>query len=38
MATLGFLKIKVFWNKGFDVIIHAHDTTKQILSRAQILF
>ena len=21
MATLGFLKIKVFWNKGYDVVI-----------------
>ena len=28
MATLGLLKIKVFWNKGYDVIIYVHDVTK----------
>ena len=33
MATLGFLKIKVFWNKGYDVIISIHDATNKILSR-----
>ena len=32
MATLGLLKIKVFWNKGYDVIIYVHDVTNQILS------
>ena len=25
LATLGFLKIKVFQNKGYDVIISSHD-------------
>ena len=25
LATLGFLKIKAFWNKGYDVIIFVHD-------------
>ena len=25
MATLGLLKIKVFWNKGYDVIISVYD-------------
>ena len=33
MATLDLLKIKVFWNKGFDAIIYVHDVTKNILSR-----
>ena len=33
MATLGLLKIKVFWNKGYDVIIYVHEITNQILSR-----
>ena len=29
LATLGLLKIKVFWNKGYDVIISSvHDVTK----------
>ena len=32
LATLGLLKIKVFWNKGYDVIISGHDVTKNILS------
>ena len=33
MATLDLLKIKVFWNKGYDVIISVHDVTNKILSR-----
>ena len=33
IATLGFLKIKVFWNKGYDVIIYVHDASNEILSR-----
>ena len=33
MATPGFLKITVFWNKGHDVIIYIHDVTNKILSR-----
>ena len=33
MATPGFLKIKVFWNKGDDIIIYVHDVTIKILSR-----
>ena len=32
MATLVLLKIKLFWNKGYDVIIYVHDVTNQILS------
>ena len=33
MATPGLLKIRVFWNKGYDVIISVHDVTNKILSR-----
>ena len=33
MATPGLLKIKVFWKKGYDVIIYVHDVTNKILSR-----
>ena len=34
MATLSlFFKIKIFWNKGYDVIISVHDVTSKILSR-----
>ena len=32
MATLGLLKIKVLWNKGYDVIIFVYDATNKILS------
>ena len=32
MATLGLLKIKVFWNKDYDVIISVYDVTSKILS------
>ena len=31
MATLGFIKIKIFWNKGYDVIIPVYDVTKKNL-------
>ena len=33
MATPGFLKITVFWNKGYDVIILVDDVTNKILLR-----
>ena len=33
LASLGLLKIKVFWNKGYDVIIFVHDLTNKILPR-----
>ena len=32
MANPGLPKIKVLWNKGYDVIIPAHDVTNKILS------
>ena len=36
LVTRGFLKIKLFQNKGYDVIISVHDVTNtmnQIISR-----
>ena len=33
LATPGLIKIKVFWNKDYDVIIFVHDVTNKILSR-----
>ena len=36
MATLGLLKLKLFWNKGYDVIIYVHHVINQILSRDSI--
>ena len=32
MATPGLLKITVFWNKDFDIIIPVDDVTNKILS------
>ena len=32
-ATLGLLKIMVFWNKGYNVMIFVQDVTNKILSR-----
>ena len=33
MANPGLLKVTVFWNKGYDVIIPVNDVTSKILSR-----
>ena len=33
MVTLGLIKIKLFWNQVYDVIISVHDVTVKILSR-----
>ena len=33
MATLDILKIKVFLNKGYDVLISVHVVTNKISSR-----
>ena len=30
MATVGLIKIKVFWNKGYDVVISVHDVSSKI--------
>ena len=31
IATVGLLKIKLFWNKGYDVIICVYDIINKIL-------
>ena len=31
LATLGLLKVKKFWNRGFDVKIFIHDVFNKIL-------
>ena len=31
-TTLGLCKIKVSWNKGYDVVISVHDITTTIIS------
>ena len=31
MATLGLLKIKIFWNNVYDVMIFVHDVTNKVL-------
>ena len=36
MATPGLLKIKIFWKKGYDVIISVYDVTNKFLSVIQI--
>ena len=33
VTTPGLLEIRVFWNKGYDVIIFVYDITNKILSR-----
>ena len=33
MATLGLLKIKVFWNKGYDVTIPVYEVINKNLLR-----
>ena len=33
MATPDLLKIKVFWTKGYDVIVYVYDVSNKILSR-----
>ena len=33
IATLGLLKTKIFWNKGYDAIISVYDVTNEIISR-----
>ena len=33
MATPGLLETKIFWKKGYDVIISAHKVISTILSR-----
>ena len=37
ITTPGLLKISVFWDKGYEVIIFAYDATNKILLRDKIL-
>ena len=37
VATLGLLKIKVFQNKGYDVIIFVDDVTNKFYQVTQII-
>ena len=32
LTTLGLLKIKIFWNKGYDIITPVCDVTNKLLS------
>ena len=36
MATVGLLKIKLFQNKGYDILTSIHEVTNKILSRDKI--
>ena len=36
MATLGLHKIKVFWNKGYHIMIFIHNVTNKIQSHNSI--
>ena len=38
LVTLGLLKIKVFWNKSYDVIISVYDVSNGTLSRFSNFF
>ena len=33
LANVGLFKIKLFWNKGYDVIVSAYHVTNKTLSR-----
>ena len=33
LATLGLLKLKLFWTEGYDVKIYVYDVTNKFLSR-----
>ena len=37
LAALGFLKIKVFWNKGYDVIIFVYTSPRKSYQMTQII-
>ena len=37
IATLGLLKIKVFWKKDYDVTISVYEVTNKILLRGSII-
>ena len=37
LATLGLLKIKVYWIQGYDVIISAYDAIKKFYHMSQVI-
>ena len=37
MATSGLLKIKVFWNKGYDLITSVHDFNKILCDSSYVV-
>ena len=37
LATLGLLKIKVFWNKGYDIIIFVHTSPTKCYLVIQVI-
>ena len=37
MATLGLLKIKIFWNQGYYVIISVYDISTKFYHVTQII-
>ena len=36
MATVGLLKVKLFQNKGYDILTSIHEVTNKILSRDKL--
>ena len=38
MATLGLLKMKLFWNKAYNVIISVNEVSNKILSSGSNLY
>ena len=37
MATLGLLKLNVFWNKDYDIIIFVHDVSNKFYYVTKII-
>ena len=38
LVALGLLKVKIFWNKGYDIIISIHDVINQISSQILLYY
>ena len=37
MATLVLFKIKVFWNKDYDVVIYVYDATNNVITNSNYI-
>ena len=37
LASLGLLKVKVLWNKVYDVMVSAHDVSNKFCQMTQII-